>query len=279
MFFRKSFAERYGEDSWALITGANGGIGREFCRQLASKGFNIVAVARNERNAHDVASEIEAEFPGIRVKTIACDMSTSDRDDFGDDIVAGVAELDVSIVINNAGVDSFDHFLNIDPKEMVRLVTVNVMAPMLLTRKLMPKLAERKSGAVINVSSGACVVPTAYYATYAATKSFVDVFTRSIADEFPHLDIMSLKPFDVSTRMIYHRPVDLMTITAAECVSGALKDLGRTDSSYGPLKHKIQGKLYELVPRCMYRFFYMRFVSKQFFEERRIGEEAAKKIA
>ena len=131
---------------------------------------------------------------------------------------------------------------------------------------------KNKSG-ILNVSSGAAIVPLAYYSTYSGTKALVDEFTRSIADEYPEIDIMSLKPFDVSTKMIYDRKPDLMTITVEECVRGTLNDLGYQDDTYGHWKHKLQGTLYEIVPRCIFNFIYFKAVAPDFFKEREEGKK------
>jgi len=280
---KRDLAARYGANSYAFVTGASDGIGKEFCRQLALKNFNIILLARNQKKLEEAAADIKKVNPKIDVRIVAADLSKSYQDGFFDEIYNQVKDLDISILINNAGVDCYDKFLDLDAEQLKNMIYINCLPPVLLTKKLLPKIQARpKKGGVINVSSGAAIVPLAYYSTYTGTKALVDMFTRSIADEFPDIDIMSLKPFDVSTKMIYNREPDIMTITIEECVRGALNDFGHQDGTYGHWKHKLQGALYEFVPRWLFNYVYFKLVAPDFFKEREEGrkkelEQAAKK--
>lgn len=188
-------------------------------------------------------------------------------------------QVDVSFVINNAGVDCFDYFHDLDPEELKKMIYINCLPPVLLTRALIPKLRLRgKRSGILNVSSGAAIVPLAFYSVYSGTKALVDEFTRSIAIEYPEMDIMSLKPFDVSTKMIYFRKPDIMTITMKECVRGTLNDMGHQEDTYGHWKHKIQGALYEVVPSWLFNAIYKKWVAPDFFKEREEGKKNYQKI-
>lgn len=271
---RKNFVRRYGANSYVMVTGASDGIGKEFCKQFAKLGFNIVLLARNRKKLEDTSDELKKLNPKINVQIVQADLAQSQNEEFFDNIYNQVKDLDISVLINNAGIDCYDKFLDLKDSYLKDLINVNCLPPVMLTRKLLPKMSARASkSAVLNVSSGAGIIPLAYYTTYSGTKALVDLFTRSLADEYPNMDIMSLKPFDVSTKMMYYKAPDIMTITIEECVRGTLNDLGHQDDSYGHWKHKLQGELYMFIPRFIFNFIYLKFVAPDFFKEREEGKK------
>lgn len=173
------------------------------------------------------------------------------------------------MIINNAGLDHFEKFEKLETQHLKDLIAVNCTAPVLIVRNFVDKLRARpKKGGIINVSSGAMVQYMAYYTTYSGTKAHVDMFTRSLADEYPELDILSLKPFDVSTKMIGYRQTDIMTISPEKCVHGTLNDLGYQDDTYGHWMHKIQGGIVSWAPRWFFKLLYLNFFIHDFFKER-----------
>ena len=281
---RYDLIRRYGANSYAFVTGASDGIGKEFCSQLARRGFNLVLLARNKKKLEDTVTDLKKINPTIDTRIVIADLSQSQTDGFFEDIALQVKDLDISLLINNAGVDCFDELIDLDPKEIKKMIFINCLPAVLLTRALLPKMKERRQrSGIINVSSAAATGPLAYYSAYTGTKAFVDLFTRSIADEYRQFDILSLKPFDVSTKMIYYREPDLLTITMEECVRGALNDLGYQDHTYGHWKHKLQGTLFEGVPEWFLKKVYLKFLVPEFFKEREEGrkkeqEELKKKL-
>mmetsp|Transcript_12332 Transcript_12332/g.10634 ORF Transcript_12332/g.10634 Transcript_12332/m.10634 type:complete len:277 (+) Transcript_12332:54-884(+) len=237
---RKNLLKKYGQGSWAFVTGASDGIGKEFCKELARMGFNVILLARNPKKLEDAAAEIKKVNPKIETRICISDLSKSNAPDFLDNINNQVGDLDVSLIINNAGLDHFEKFEKLENQHLKDLIAVNCTAPVLISKNFVPRLRARAGkGGIINVASGAMVQYMAYYSTYSGTKAHVDMFTCSIADEYPDLDVMSLKPFDVSTKMIGYRQPDVMTITPEKCAKGALNDLGYQDGSYGHWMHKI----------------------------------------
>ena len=218
---RRNLLQRYGKNSWALVTGASDGIGQEFCRQLAKTGFNVILLARTEKKLIETANELKKINPNVNTKVVVADLSLASEDGFFEKIMEQVKDLDISVLINNAGIDVFDHFTELDPKYIKKMININCTALMLLTQQISKTMKKRtqRSG-IINVSSGAVNLPMAYYSTYNGTKALVDYFTLSVADEFKNIDFMSMKPYDVSTNMINCREPDFMTITREECVKG-----------------------------------------------------------
>ena len=104
-FLRKplDLAERYGKGSWAIVTGASAGIGEQFCIHLARLGFNIVLISRTKKNLDAVAENLKKENPGIRTRVIAQDLGKDCLVSSIEKIVEEVKDLDVSMLLNNAG--------------------------------------------------------------------------------------------------------------------------------------------------------------------------------
>jgi len=266
---RKNLVQRYGKNTWALVTGASDGIGQEFCRQLAKIGFNVILVARTQKKLEETAEELKKINPNISTKVVPADLSKANDEGWVENIYEQVKDLDVSILINNAGIDVFERFELIDPEYLKKMISINCTALYLLNHKFVPQMAKRsKKSAVINVSSGVVKVPLAYYSPYNGTKALVDYFTLSLGDEFKNIDFMSMQPYDVSTAMMNNRPPDVMTITRQECVKGFLDCLGYEKQSVGHWKHRLQDYLYSLLPRWLINLVFFNFVMEDFFKER-----------
>jgi len=267
---RKDLIKRYGKNTWALVTGASDGIGQEFCRQLAKMGFNIVLVARTEKKLRDTEKELNTLNPKISTRVVVADLSKASEEGFVENIYEQVKDLDISMLVNNAGIDVFDHYDKIDPKYLKNMININCTAIYLLNRQFVKQLNSRSTkSAIINVSSGVVKIPLAFYSSYNGTKTLVDSFTLSIADEYKNIDFMSMQPYDVSTNMINNRETDIMTISRTECVKGFLDCLGYEVQSVGHWKHRIQDYVYSLIPRRLANIIYFKFLIKDFFAERK----------
>jgi len=87
-----------------------------------------------------------------------------------------------------------------------------------------------------------------YFNIYSATKAFGDFLSRSLAEEYPNIDIMSLRPGYVSTQLNARKKPSLEVLTPEECAEGCLKDLGKRKFTFGNWRHKVQGSVLHLVP-------------------------------
>ncbi|MBV8107760.1 MAG: SDR family NAD(P)-dependent oxidoreductase [Hyphomicrobiales bacterium] len=166
---------------WVLVTGASAGIGRELARAFASKGRNLVLLARS----HDTTTELARELimtKAVNVKTIPADLS-----------VAGAAEaifegltskgISVDILVNNAGVLFEGEFSSIPLEEHLRLLQINVVALTALTRLFLPLMLQRRGGRILNVASTSAFMPVPRLAAYAAAKAYVLSLTESLSEE------------------------------------------------------------------------------------------------
>jgi short-subunit dehydrogenase len=166
----------------ALITGASAGIGLEFAKRLAERGYDVILSARRRDRLDDLAARLRAEHGGIRVEVIVADLQDADAPAA---IVAETARLgmDVDLLVNNAGFGTHGHFETLPPERERDEIAVNVAAPVALTHAFLPAMLERGRGGVINVASTAAFQPVPYMAVYAATKAFVRSFSEALHEE------------------------------------------------------------------------------------------------
>jgi uncharacterized protein len=159
----------------ALVTGASSGIGEQFARQLAGRGYNMILVARRRERLEQLAGEL----PGT-AHVVPCDLASE-----ADALPGKVANLglDVDLLVNNAGFGTYGHFVDLDPEREVEEVRVNCEAVVTLTHAFLPAMVERRRGGVIVVASTAGMQPIPYEAVYSASKAFALHFTDALHEE------------------------------------------------------------------------------------------------
>ena len=165
------------DGSTALVTGATAGIGRAVALQLARLGAEVVVHGRSAERGAKVVQEIHND--GGQARFVAADLA--DPDD-----VRGLAAQagPVDILINNAGVYKFGATADTDDAFFDEHVNLNLRAPFILVQQLVPGMAERGKGAVVNLSTVAATIPARTGGVYGATKAGLELLTRVWADEF-----------------------------------------------------------------------------------------------
>ena len=183
----------------ALVTGASSGIGEEYARRLAERGYSLVLVARRKKVLEALAEELVLRY-GVGVRTLPADLGT-------DEGLARVAErlsadgggddAPVDLLVNNAGRGEGGPFAEQDPDEIDAMLDLNVRAVLRLARAVLPvQIARRKEGrtearlGVINVSSMAGeVTANPGGSVYGAGKKFVSLWSESVAAEVSRYDV------------------------------------------------------------------------------------------
>ncbi|MFJ6070997.1 SDR family NAD(P)-dependent oxidoreductase [Streptomyces sp. NPDC093065] len=171
------------EAGTAVVTGASSGIGAEYAAQLARRGWDLVLVARR---ADRLATVAERLGDGVAVTTVVADLA--DQADLVR-VTERVAQDDVSLLVNNAGINGYGAFAAADAGLLAKVLGVNVVAPTVLARAALPHMTARGRGAVINVASLLAFagslppVPLPHRAVYAGTKGYMVTFTRTLAAE------------------------------------------------------------------------------------------------
>ena len=166
----------------ALITGASRGLGRAIARALGGEGMELALAARTAGDLEETA-RLVAEEGGGRAEVFPVDLT--DRDELARTAAAAVEELDgVDVLVNNAGVTRISPFHLREPGAVATGVGLNLTAPMLLARELLPGMLERGRGHVVNISSLAGKAGPPYEAVYGATKAGLIGFTQSLRREY-----------------------------------------------------------------------------------------------
>ena len=187
----------------ALITGATSGIGEAFAHALPAT-TSLLLTGRNEEALARLAAALVGQSPRRRVETVAADLATGG----GLDAVCSAGEaFGIDLLICDAGVGPFGDFLSTPEPDLRDTVLVNALAPLVLTRRLLPGMilraeAEAHRAGLIVVSSGLGFVPTPRLATYAATKAFDLSLTEALAAELSSrpVDILALCPTATRSR-------------------------------------------------------------------------------
>jgi NAD(P)-dependent dehydrogenase (short-subunit alcohol dehydrogenase family) len=164
-----------------IITGASRGIGRVIALELAQRGYNLMLTARTE----DALTAVRQECEKIGAKAAACVLDIT-----GDD--AGPALRDAAVdafgppwgLVNNAGMAESAPLAKTDDDLLQRHLALNFIAPMRLTRAILPRMVENKGGRVVNICSTAALSGYPYVSAYSASKHALLGATRSLAKEF-----------------------------------------------------------------------------------------------
>lgn len=219
---------KYG--SWAIVTGPTDGIGRSFAIQLARRKINLVLVGRSPSKLKDLADELQAKYK-TQVKTIVVDF-TGDLIEGMNRVEEAINDLDVGILINNAGM-SYPYarfFHEVDSQLLKNLIAVNIEGTTRMVHTVLPGMLKRKKGAIVNIGSGAAtVIPSdPLYTVYAATKAYVDQFSRSLYVEYKHsgVDVQCQVPLYVATKMASIKKASLLVPSADTYARAALRWVG-----------------------------------------------------
>ncbi len=164
----------------ALIIGASSGLGAEFARQLAAKGYDLLLVARREEKLKTIASALVQKYP-ITVEVFRADLANeSDFDRLEQKIFQSQP---IDLLVNNAGFATVGRFTAVDSAKHQAMVRVHVEAPVRLSRLVLPSMIARDQGAIINVASVAAFLPAPRNSIYCASKMFLVVFTEALHEE------------------------------------------------------------------------------------------------
>jgi len=217
------------KDKTVVITGGSEGVGAAAARKFADAGANLMLVARNKKNLEAIATELRDK---TRVEIFSMDVA--DPDACVDVFKKTEFEFGrIDILVNNAGYHERGGFETVSAEDHGNMVDVNLRAPIMLSRLVLPYLRDQGSGAIINVGSLAGRQPLADQVTYSATKAGLRIFTYALFEELRGTDIktalVSPGPIDTSFIMSNLDVVADLTmsqpISTAEEVAQAVLDL------------------------------------------------------
>lgn len=234
------------------MTGATDGIGKAYAMALAKKGMSVVLISRTESKLQDVQKEIEEKgYSGVEVKYVVCDYSKFDEK-AKTTVKTALKDLEIGVLINNVGMGyRYPRYFHELPDEEVKdLLTMNIDSVVWMTRMVLPGMVDRKSGAIVNMSSGSALYTLPLLAEYSGAKSFVEKFSRALNAEYRSKGVtcQCQAPFYVATKLAKMRK-SLSVPTPAEFVGQAIKWVGYPDCVVQPFWiHAVQGWIMHKIP-------------------------------
>lgn len=165
-----------------LITGASGGIGREFAYLYAAKKYNLVLVGRSIERLNELSKNLFDAY-NATVSVVAADLSDATS---AKSIADALSDLKIDILINNAGVGEYGEFVGADALKYEKMLAINITALTILTRYFAQKMVAQGGGSILNVASSAAFQPIPKFAVYAASKAFVLHFSEALNYELRH---------------------------------------------------------------------------------------------
>lgn len=160
----------------ALITGASSGIGKEFARILASRGWDLIIAARST----DKLNALKDELSNVNVRVITIDLS---REQDAYDLYEHLQDEKIDFLINNAGFGAYGEFKDVPLELEMKLVHTNVCSLHILTKLFLQDMIARDSGAILNVGSMAGFSAGPKMSSYYASKNYVVRLTEAIHEE------------------------------------------------------------------------------------------------
>jgi len=170
-----------GMEKYALITGATSGIGYELAKLFAKDQYNLVIVARNEKELNNCSNEMKQQY-GVNVITIAKDLFKRESPfEIYDEVKSRGLKIDV--LVNDAGQGQYGEFKDTDINRELDIIQLNIGAYITLTKCFLREMVDRKEGKILNVASIAGKMPGPYQSVYHGTKAFVQSWSEALRSE------------------------------------------------------------------------------------------------
>ncbi len=170
---------------WALVTGASSGIGKEFARQIAAAGINVVLVARRESLLGDLGRGLSQNF-GVQYRPVAMDLS---QEGFLAKLAEATNDLDIGLVVSNAGTGNPGEFLKLDRPLLEATLRLNTMAHLDIAHHFGGKLAERRRGGLILVGAMGAEIGVPFMANDGGAKAYVHSLGEALHYELKSLGV------------------------------------------------------------------------------------------
>lgn len=248
---------------WALITGASSGIGREFARQIAASGINTVLVARRQALLEEAGREFAREY-GVQYLTVVADLS---EPDFLLPLAQATADLDIGLVISNAGTGHPGEFLKLGRLEMTGLVRLNALAHMEIAHHFGRRLVKRGRGGIVLGGAMGAAAGIPYMANDSGSKAYVQAFGEALHVElkFRGVNVTVLIVGPTQTAIIDKFGMDPKTMpmkpmTVEQCAFEGLESLVNNRSTILP--GRMNRIMNGLIPTSISRFMMGKMMAK-----------------
>ena len=249
--FGKNYQWTVTPDSWAVVTGGTDGIGLEYAKAFANKGFNLLIISRNPEKLSNVKTSIESSCKNCKdVRTLAIDFGRPEGNGIYEKIKKEIDSLPkIAVLVNNVGTSyctpEYYSQLEVTNHEnfVDDIININMVSMAKMIKLVLPKMEQQKQGVIINISSISAAYPTPFLSIYAGSKTFVDLMSRSLQSEYQDkgIIIQSVLPSYVVTKLSKIRKPSFLVPSASSYVRGAMKTIGVESRTYGYWTHKLQG--------------------------------------
>jgi len=176
------------DDKVAIVTGASSDIGKGIAKKFVEEGAKVVLIARNLEGLENARKEIGSDDS---TATMSCDLTDESQAlQVVNQIMDTYGKID--ILVNNAGaINDPIHFHEMQNSEIQKLINVNLLGVFNMTKAVLTKMADVKSGSIVNIGSISSerAIPRVHLAVYSATKAAIPMFTKSIAVEYARRNI------------------------------------------------------------------------------------------
>lgn len=222
----KDLRATYGD--YAVVTGASSGIGEQFARQLAAAGVNVVLVSRRKDRLEALAGELSHDHGTVN-EVVALDLLDEGA---VDELWHRVGDLDVGIVVANAGISTTGRFVGNELATELDVFTLDGAVPLQLAHRFGQDFAQRRRGAIILVSSTVAASPVPYLANYAAVKAYVLSLGQALNYELKKdgVDVLVVSPGPTQTPGHENAGIDVGGVRAmapSRVARTALSSLGK----------------------------------------------------
>eukprot|EP01015_Nassula_variabilis_P032010 TRINITY_DN735_c0_g1_i3.p1 TRINITY_DN735_c0_g1~~TRINITY_DN735_c0_g1_i3.p1 ORF type:complete len:326 (-),score=52.30 TRINITY_DN735_c0_g1_i3:111-1088(-) len=249
---RFDLVERYGKNSWVLVTGASDGIGKAFCIELARLGFNVCLQGRNKEKLEGASQEVKKVNSKIATKVIVGDLVQSHDLKLFEHFKKETENLDISIVIHNAGLGLYGFIEECTDEEVLNTLEVNTIHYVMLTKQMTERMQKRKNrSALVYLSSIVSDFQITGAGVYGVTKRFGEYWADYVTAEYQstNIDTLCLKPGPVATKInTDFEGLMVGSVDTHNYAKSALAQLGNVNKAYGYWSHELMGEFTQLIP-------------------------------
>ena len=208
----------------AIVTGATSGVGLAVSQLLVKRGFSVVVVGRNEERLKTLTSQVFSDYDVLAVRA---DLTNPlDVRGLVKEVLSRYSRIDV--LVNNAGISICGPLQEMANEDIEKVIATNFLAPVLLTKEVLPSMISGNGGCIVNVSSLVAFIPRPWIGLYAATKAALKVITDSWRIEF--------KPYNIRVIGVYPpRIIGTDFLTRNTIRTPTAKRLAYVDKLGGPI--------------------------------------------
>jgi len=236
---RKNGSARRVSKGTAVITGASSGLGAVFADRLASRGFDLILVARRKDRLIDLEKQLKSKY-GASTKSIPADLTAEADLDSLIEILRH--DSGITMLVNNAGAAAMKTIASISTGEINRLIDLNIRALTRLTSTVLPGFKERDLGTIVNIGSSLSFYTPPNTGVYSATKAYVMNYTFGLQQELAGTKVVAhlVMPAKTATEIWEVTGVPLSSLnqetvmSAEDCVDAALAGLDQGESGTLP---------------------------------------------